>query len=350
MKLKKIGLYALALLFMGFLFIYPLNAYVSKPGGAYDLAPIVEVDGRDTDDAGSFSLMTISIGKATPFSYVASTFSDKMKILPINKVRRGDENDKEYNIRQKKLMSDSQFNAITVAFQKVGIPVEVTYDGVFVVAVRTGGAADGKLDAGDKIREVDGVLLREPGQFASLIAGKSEGDLVTVKVERDSELIDVELTLREIPQSNVKGRIGLGVEFQEDRELTTDPKVKMHTAEIGGPSAGLMFTLEIMNQLLDEDLTKGYKIAGTGEILADGTVGRIGGADFKIIAADREGVEIFFAPDDELSEEVRELNPGIMTNYEEAVKTAEKIGTKMKIVPVKTVDDALNYLKDLEEK
>ncbi|MCM3710040.1 SepM family pheromone-processing serine protease [Sporosarcina luteola] len=348
MKMKRVGLYAVALLFLLFLFIYPLDAYISKPGGAYDLEPIVEVEGGDKDDVGTFSLMTISIGKATPFSYVASKFSDRMKVLPINKVRREGENDKEYNIRQKKLMSDSQFNAITVAFSKADIPVDITYDGVFVVSVLKGGAADGKLQTGDKIRFVDGRQLSESGQFASSISRKSEGDKVMVTIERDEKMMDVEIFLREIPKS--EGRIGLGIEFQEDRELSTDPKVDIHTADIGGPSAGLMFTLEIMNQLLDEDLTKGYNIAGTGEMLSDGTVGRIGGADFKIMAADREGVEIFFAPNDYLPDEVREKNRGIMTNYEEAVKTAEKIGTKMKIVPVTTIDDALDYLKNLKEK
>ena len=63
-----------------------------------------------------------------------------------------------------------------------------------------------------------------------------------------------------------------------------------------------------------------------------------------------QGVEIFFAPDDDLPDEVREENPGILTNYEEAVEMAEKIGTKMKIVPVKTIDDALAYFAELEPK
>ena len=88
-------------------------------------------------------------------------------------------------------------------------------------------------------------------------------------------------------------------------------EVEFKTSNIGGPSAGLMFTLEIMNQLLDEDLTKGYNIAGTGEMLEDGTVGRIGGADFKVIAASRQDMEIFFAPADDLPDEVRAENPGI---------------------------------------
>ncbi|WP_336823014.1 SepM family pheromone-processing serine protease [Sporosarcina sp. USHLN248] len=348
MKMKRLGLIVAMLVIASFLFLYPLNYYISKPGGAYDLAPIVEVVGGDQDDEGTFSLMTIAITKATPFSYALSKFSDRMKVLPINKVRREGENEKEYNIRQLKMMSDSQFNAITVAFEKAGIPVDVRYDGVFVVRVLPEGAADGKLEAGDKIRKIDGSPLNEQGQFASLIATKNIGDIVDLTVEREGDTIEVPIQLAELPNSN--GRPGLGIEFQEDRELKTDPEVKFQTAEIGGPSAGLMFTLEIMDQLLDEDLTRGYNIAGTGEMLPDGTVGRIGGADFKVMAADKQGIEIFFAPDDELTDEIKKLNPGIMSNYEEAVKAGEKIGTKMKIVPVKTVDDALNYLRQLEEK
>ena len=68
--------------------------------------------------------MTISVAKATPATYVLSKFSDQQKLLPAENVRREGENDKEYNVRQKKLMSGSQFNAITVAFEKAGIPVE----------------------------------------------------------------------------------------------------------------------------------------------------------------------------------------------------------------------------------
>ncbi|MFJ7933035.1 SepM family pheromone-processing serine protease [Sporosarcina sp. NPDC096371] len=348
MKKKRLGLVGVVLVILAVLLVYPMDTYISQPGGAYNLDPLVEVVGGDDDDVGTFSLMTISVSKATPFSYALAKFSDKKKILPANKVRRDGEDDEEYNIRQKKMMSDSQFNAITVAFGKAGLPVDIQFDGVFVVQVLDGGASAGILEAGDKIRATDGVPLVEPGQFFTLIGGKKLGDEVELSVERDGKLRDVTIALKEIPDS--EGRAGLGVQFQEDRELSTDPKVDFLTSNIGGPSAGLMFTLEIMNQLLDEDLTKGYNIAGTGEMLEDGTVGRIGGADFKVIAADRKDVEIFFAPADDLPEEVKAANPGILTNYEEAVKTAEKIGTTMKIVPVTTIDDALDYLASLEDK
>ena len=348
MRMKRIGSFAIMFIIIAALFVYPMDIYISKPGGAYDLAPLVEVIGGDEDDVGTFSLMTISLSKATVASYAYSQFSDKRKVLPATSVRRSGEDDKEYNVRQSKLMSDSQFNAITVAFEKNGQPVDIEFDGVFVMSVLNGGASDGLLEAGDKIRFIDGAELGKSGAFVEIISQKKLGDEVELTVERDKEELDVTITLAEIPGGD--GRVGLGIGFEEDRILTTDPEVIMHTSNIGGPSAGFMFTLEIMNRLIDEDLTKGYNIAGTGEISEDGTIGRIGGADFKVIAASKDGVEIFFAPDDDLPEEVLVKNPNLLTNYEEANKMAEQIGTEMKVVPVKTIDDALEYLENLEPK
>ncbi|MCM3756617.1 PDZ domain-containing protein [Sporosarcina aquimarina] len=328
--------------------LYPLDSYISQPGGAYELTPLVKVEDGDEDDAGTFSLMTISVGKATPATYFWSKVSDKMQLLPANKVRRHGESDQEYNVRQLRLMSDSQFNAITVAFEKAGKPVDIDFAGIYIQHVVDGSASDGKLEAGDRVVGVDGKPLIEPDQFATYIADQRKGDTIQVEAERDKKKFQTDITLKEIPEAN--GKVGLGIQFLEDRSLKTIPKVNFNTSEIGGPSAGLMFTLEIINQLKEEDISKGYTIAGTGEMMPGGTVGRIGGIDFKVMAADRDGMEIFFAPDDDLPEEVKAANPGIKTNYEEASETAKKIGTKMKIVPVKTVDDALSYLEKLESK
>lgn len=348
MRNKRLGKLLVVLMIVAALFLFPIDSYISKPGGAYDLAPLVEVEDGDLNDVGTFSLMTISLSKATPLTYAFAKISDKRKILPAINVRRTGESDKDYNVRQKKLMSDSQFNAITVAFKHADLPVDVQFDGVFIVSVLEGGAAYAVLEVGDKIYSIDDKNLEESGDFYKIIGNKKLGDKVQMSIERDEKFMDVSVTIKEIPKSD--GRIGLGVQFQEDKTLTTDPLVEFQTSNIGGPSAGLLFTLEIMNQLIDEDLTKGYNIAGTGEMLEDGTVGRIGGADFKVIAASSEGVEIFFAPDDEIPSEVLDRNPGLKTNYAEAVEMAKKIGTKMKIVPVKSIDDALDYLEKLEPK
>lgn len=348
MNLKRVSAITITFFLLAILFFYPLELYISKPGGAYDLAPLVDVVDGDDEDIGTFSLMTISLTKATAATYIFSRFSDKRKILPVENVRRSGENDAEYNVRQKKMMTESQFNAIMIAFEKAGLPVQNDFGGVFVMNVLEDGASAKVLEPGDKIHSLDGIQLKESGAFVDWIAEKEIGDEVKMSLERDGKLKEVSVLLKEIPGGN--GRAGLGIHFQEDRTLTTDPEVIFQTSNIGGPSAGLLFTLEIMNQLIDGDISKGYNIAGTGEMLEDGTVGRIGGADFKVIAATRDGVEIFFAPDDDLPQEVKDKNPGIQTNYEEAVKMAEKLGTKMKIVPVKNIDDALDYLQALEPK
>lgn len=327
---------------------YPLEKYVMKPGNAYDVEQFITVKNGDTDDEGSFSLMTVSIGKATPVSYLIAKLSKHQEIMEVEEVRQQGEDDEEYQVRQLKLMSDSQFNALYVAFTKANKPFTVSYKGVYVLNILDGGAADKILKPGDIVTEVDDEVIQRQNQLVDLLATKKKGDVVKIVIERDEKLLAEEIKLKEIPGSD--GRIGLGITFGESKTIKTDPSVKADTEKIGGPSAGLMFTLEILNQLLDEDLTKGYHIAGTGEMKENGEVGRIGGVDKKVVAAHRKDIEIFFVPDDEITDEMRKYNPNIRSNYEVALETAKEIGTTMKIVPVKTIDDALEYLDALEPK
>jgi PDZ domain-containing protein len=98
-----------------------------------------------------------------------------------------------------------------------------------------------------------------------------------------------------------------------------------------------MFALEVYNQLTEEDLTDGERIAGTGTIDEQGGVGPIGGIDKKVVAADNENIDVFFAPASDMA------SP---SNYEIAKQTAENIGADMEIVPVESLDEALNYLKN----
>lgn len=336
----------LTFIIAAFLLLYPMDYYIMKPGSAYNVEDFVTVQNGNQDNAGSLNLMTVSMSRATPLKYVVAKFRDYQDILDLKDVRQEEEDDEEYNIRQLKLMSDSKFNALYVAFSRTNLDYHVTYKGVYVLNIIAGGAADGVLKPGDEIVEIDGVRIESQQMLIDKIE-ESEGD-VSLVINRDDQLITKKLTLKEIPGS--KGRKGLGITFSESKSIKTDPKVNMNTEDIGGPSAGLMFTLEILNQLDEEDLTKGYEIAGTGEMKEDGTVGRIGGVEKKVVAADRDGMEIFFAPDDEITAAMREANPAILSNYEAAVNTAKKIGTKMKIVPVKTIDDALHYLDQLQPK
>ncbi|MCJ1907145.1 SepM family pheromone-processing serine protease [Planococcus ruber] len=341
MKNKKLIMVVIVAALAIFVSTYRLDLYITRPGGAYELSPLVKVEGGDEDDEGTLSLMTVSMLNATPSLYLYAKVKDGYKILKPEEVRSPHESDEEYNVRQLKLMSDSQINALQVAFEQAELPYEVTNNGVFVLNVLEGGAADGTLQAGDQVLSIDGNEFSAQQDFVDYISSKKEGESVEVVYERDDRKITNEIELAPLPSE--PERIGLGISFVENKDIMTTPKVEIDSDSIGGPSAGLMFTLEIINQLLDEDITKGYNVAGTGTMSSDGSVGRIGGIDQKIIAADNEGIEIFFAPDDE-AEGIDE------TNYDVAVETAEKIKSDMEIVPVQNVNDALDYLAGLDAK
>ena len=348
MKKRKSLILLSVLIIVSVLSFYPLESYISKPGGAYDIAPLVQVEDGDEDDKGTLSLLTIALAKATPLTYAYAKVADNQKIYKADQIRQQNEDEKEYNVRQLKLMSDSQFNAITVAFNRANMPYTVINNGIFIFNVLDGSAADNVLEPGDKILEMDNIKDLTEDVIKDYLKDKKEGDVIRLKIVRDKKELFKEITLKIIP--GVQEKPGIGITYKADKVVETNPEVNINTEDIGGPSAGLMFTLEILNQLLPEDITKGYNIAGTGEILPDGTVGRIGGIDLKVVAADKKGMEIMFAPDDDIDPAILAKNPGLTSNYEEAVKSAKKIGTKMEIVPVKTVDDAIAYLEQLKPK
>ncbi|WP_422123614.1 SepM family pheromone-processing serine protease [Planococcus sp. X10-3] len=341
MKKNKIIFYLVLIGIVVFVTFYRMDSYITRPGNAYELSPLVEVVDGDEDDEGSFSLMTISMLNATPALYLYALFQDGYKILPPEQVRSPHESDEEYNVRQLKLMSDSQINAVKAAFETAELPFEVATKGVFVLNVLEGGAAADILEPGDRVLSIDGNGFESQQDFIDYLADKQEGDSVELVIDRDDRELTETVTLEPLPTD--LERAGLGISFVEDKSITTDPEVIIDSDGIGGPSAGLMFTLEIINQLLDEDITQGYDVAGTGTMESEGEVGRIGGIDQKVMAADNDGMEIFFAPDDEIS------GDGV-SNYQIAVETAEAIGTDMDIVPVKTLQDALEYLEQLQPK
>jgi len=330
-----------ALLFVASIF-YSLPYYVSKPGLAKELEPIITVE-NGFDEEGSFMLTTVRMGRANIYTYLMAKFGKYQEIYSIDEVLGKGESEKDYNTKQLHMMEDSKTSAIEAAYKKAGIPVEYRYKGIYVMNTVPGMPADGVLETGDRLLAADGKMLKSKEELLSYLKEKKAGDQVNLTFSRKGKEGKATLKLEnfkdKIPGSNQPGA-GIGVLPVDDREIIVTPKVKVKTDEIGGPSAGLMFSLEIYNQLTEEDLTKGYEIAGTGT-LSDGIVGPIGGIEQKIVAADKAGAEIFFAPNE---------NGAADSNYRAAVKTAKDIRTKMKIVPVDTFDEAVAYLEKLKPK
>ncbi|TFE00251.1 SepM family pheromone-processing serine protease [Jeotgalibacillus salarius] len=327
-----------------FLSFYSLPYYVQKPGNAFALDEIVEVE-NGTESEGDFSLMTVSQVQANVFAYAWAYFSEYQEIYDVEEVRNPHESEDEYSVRQLYLMDNSAAQAIEVAFREAGAEYEFQYNGIYILNVFPGMPAENILKAGDRVIEVDGIKLESSEQFIDYVAEKEAGDRVTLVYDREGKDMTDDIVLDTFPENN--DQVGMGISLVDDVELETDPSVEIDSGGIGGPSAGLMYSLEIYDQLVEEDLTAGLMVAGTGTISSEGDVGRIGGIEQKIVAADKQDIDIFFAPDDELPEDIREENPDVKTNYEAAVETAEKIGTDMKIVPVKKFEDALEYLNSL---
>ncbi|WP_407919213.1 SepM family pheromone-processing serine protease [Domibacillus indicus] len=343
MKNKQtVLLYAVLFIIIAAAFI-PLPYYVTKPGGAHELDPIVHVEGGDQNDTSTLMLTTIRMGPANVYSYAWAYMRDYEEILPKEEVRYPHESNDEYNVRQFHLMDTSQQNAITVAFDEAGKSYEWKYNGIYVLGVFPGMPAEGIVEAGDRITTIDGQKIKSSKEMTNYVQSKKPGETVTIAFIRNKEKMKKTIQLDAFAEAG--GKSGLGISLADDRTLRTDPAVKLEAEDIGGPSAGLMFTLEIYDRLVEEDIAAGLKVAGTGTISSDGTVGRIGGISQKVVAADRAGAEFFFAPNDQLPAE----SGGLKTNYEEAVQAAADIGTDMKVVPVKTFSDAVDYLKRISD-
>lgn len=320
----------------------PLPFFYQMPGSAIELRPIVSVEDGDPDDTGSFFMTTVSLNRTNIWEYIYASFHPGIDLLKVEQVKANNETDEEYFARQRDNMIFSQQKAIKVAFERAGEDIEVREEGAVVYYFVEGMSAEKVLKSGDIVIEVDGNEIHNSDELIHAFTGKKAGDIAKVVVLRKDERIEVELEIMPFPeqyQTNANEvRVGAGI-LSPQTKLVIEPsrKVQFNTEKIGGPSAGLMFTLELINQLTDEDITKGKRISGTGTIELDGSVGPIGGAKHKVVAAYKAGAEIFFAPDDGTS----------TSNYQEALKAVKDKGLDIVVVPVRTVDDALDYLRNL---
>lgn len=312
----------------------PLPYYIYRPGTAEPLNEVVAVSDRDEQsDTGDFHLVTVKGGQATPIQLLLAQFSDYQDVYDLEDVFPEGYDRDDYMREQLLVMENSQQAATLVAFELADVDYTINYEGVYVVNVLDGMPAADVLEMGDKILEVNGEKIKDADHLISIVDGYNLGEALTFTVKREEETFDVSIEL--VPFPDQPDEYGIGIQLVTNREVSLSREVEFYSGDIGGPSAGLMLTLELYDQLTEGDLTQGKKIAGTGEVDYDGNVGRIGGVDKKVVAADEEGCEIFFVPNENGRED---------SNYQIAKQTKEAIGSDMKIVPVDTVSEALDFL------
>ena len=312
-------------------FFVPLPYFISYPGDATSTEDLIDVSGGDKEP-GDLMMLTIAQRRATPYFLIESLFLPFSETSSVSDYLYDGESDAQYETRQKLYMEEAQHNATIEAYELADQKVDVDFEGVYVSGVIPGGPAEGKLKAGDRITSVDGKPITSFEGFMKTIQAKKAKTAVPIQFTRKSE--DKKTTIRVDQLSKEVKRVGLGIyEPLPISNVTTDPDIAFQVEGVGGPSAGMMFTLEIYDQLTPGDLANGKRIAGTGTVDEEGNVGPIGGAWQKIVAADEEGAEVFFVPSG--------------SNYEEALESRDRLDSDIEVVPVKTAEDAIRYLEKM---
>lgn len=227
--------------------------------------------------------------------------------------------------------TQSQDSAKVSALKKLNIPVSSR---VIVGAVVKDSASEGKLHAGDVIKAVDGTEVKEPGDVAKLVTKHQPGQKVVFTVipeaaakKKDGAAQEVVVTTRKSTDDG-KARAVVGIQAGVEHLFPFTIDIKL--ADVGGPSAGLMFALGIVDKLTPGDMTGGKFVAGTGTIDDSGKVGPIGGIGLKTIGARGQGAEYFLTPADNCAEAAKDIPSGLT------------------LVKVSTIDDATTALENIK--
>ncbi|BDR59385.1 SepM family pheromone-processing serine protease [Xylocopilactobacillus apicola] len=321
----------------------PTQYYIEGLGDAKSLKSVITVDGNSDKQEGALMYTDVGIRGPVNLLMLGESLLDPHSTIIDRESVMGDQTSEEYNNLQQYYMQNAENTAISTAFKKAGEKVHTKYLGVYVMSIDPDSQFKNKLKIGDTIIKVDDQKVSTSDNFRSYLDKKKKGQKVTIQVKRNNKSISVTGGLIKL----TKHRAGVGIVPIDHTKVVTDKKVNFDMGDVGGPSAGLMFTLELYTILSKKNLRHGEKIAGTGTIEEDGTVGAIGGIDKKIVSADRAGAKYFIAPDDTLSKELKRDNPHYVNNYHTALDAKKKFKLKIKIIPVKTFDDAVKALEKL---
>jgi PDZ domain-containing protein len=307
----------------------PVPYVAQVPGPTYntlgdiDGSSIISVEGRDRNQvSGNLNLTTVGVsrGGLSLVQAVRGWFDDEVAVVPEESVYPPDRSEEQTRQANREAFLTSEQAAETVALAHLGYPVKVV-----VQDVPKGSPSDSVLVEGDTIDAIDGRPTPDSATLKNVLTDIPGGTTVTVDTTHLGESRQVQITTK--AAGDRKGSL-LGVSVLEQPSAPFD--VKIDVADVGGPSAGLMLTLGILDLVGDDDLTGGAVVAGTGTIDAQGKVGPIGGITLKMVAAKDIGAELFLVPADNCSEAKGVAAPGFP------------------LARVASLDDALKALTDFE--
>lgn len=313
--------------------LLPVPYAVMRPGPVRDVlgetagSPLIEVQGERTyPTEGRLDLLTVRIdggpGHRVGLEEVLAGWLDReVSVRPERELFPPDRTEDQVDQESAQAMVSSQENATAAALFELGIPVPTT---LTVVGFSEEADAADKLREDDVITALDGEPVTDLPQLRDLLQERDAGSEVTVSVQRDGDPLDVPVTTME----GEEGQTLLGVLIDPTYDFPVDVRIKIE--KIGGPSAGMMFSLGIIDKLTPGALTGGEHIAGTGSIDTAGVVGPIGGVQQKLVAAKEAGARWFLAPAENCDEVVGHVPEGLrvvkVATLHEARVAVEAIG------------------------
>ncbi|GGV75505.1 hypothetical protein GCM10010499_31910 [Streptomyces thermoviolaceus subsp. apingens] len=309
--------------------------------GEHDGEPVLQISGHPTYPTdGHLNMTTVRVTSADyKMNLVEAIYgwlAHDDKVVPHDTLYPDGQTEEQSNQENAEEFSQSQESAKVAALKELGIPVETW---VIVSSVVKGSPAQGVLHAGDVIKAVDGTEVTQPSDVAKLVTRHKPGEDVvfTIVPAKDQAAAekqhrtattteDVTLTTARSHDSGAE-RAVVGISAGTDHTFPFNIDIKL--ADVGGPSAGLMFALGIYDKLTPGSLTGGKFVAGTGTIDDDGKVGPIGGVEMKTIGARSQGAQYFLTPADNCAAAAKDAPDGLT------------------LVEVRTMKDALDALKDI---
>ena len=332
------GIWALTVALVVLLVItfLPTSYVIQRPGPVYNTlgtaeaadgtrVPLISVDGAETfPTEGALDLLTVQVignRDRTPswIELATAWFDPSRAVLPIDSVFPVGQSTEQRNEESAAMMVDSQKEATAAALVELGYDVDPK---LTVYSLTDDSASEGVLEEGDVILSADGSSVADAEELRKII-NEGAGEPVELSIERDGEEESVSITPKE---TEIDGETLwlIGVTLTNDFDFPIDVTIQLNN--VGGPSAGMMFALGIIDTLTPEQLNGGETVAGTGTIASDGVVGPIGGIRQKMWGAVGAGAGWFLAPQDNCDEVVGHFPDGL------------------RVFSVATLDDALEVL------
>ena len=305
-----------------------LNTLGTAPNADGEEVPLITVPDEKADPTtGQLDLLTVQVNgnrERTPtwIELAVAWFDPSRAVVPIDRIFPAGQSTEQRNAENANLMTDSQLEASAAALRQLGYDVP---QGIVVGSVADDGAAAGILEAGDVITAVNGTAATTADDVKAAIQA-AQGQPVTFGIERDGTPSEVTVTPRDSELDGQQQWL-VGIVLAVGFDLPVDVEIQLN--DVGGPSAGMMFALGIIDKMSPGDLTGGQHIAGTGTIDDKGEVGAIGGIRQKLYGARDAGAAWFLAPSANCNEVVGHVPDGIrvfaVSTLSDSLKVLETI-------------------------